>query len=75
MFLLKMMRKYKNKIKKNTKSQLKEILCEIVNFGSTKLTKPKKKKILETQQNGTTFHNTFIVLLYFIFTSKELTVQ
>ena len=29
-------------------------VCEIMNFGSTKLTKPKKKD-LETQHNGTTF--------------------
>ena len=49
-----MVRKYKNTIKKNTKSQLKEIVCEIVNFGSTKLTKS-KKKFLETQHNGITF--------------------
>ena len=41
--------------KKNTKSQPKKIVCEIVNFGSTKLTKQKKKKFIETQQNDTTF--------------------
>ena len=28
--------------KKNTKSQPKKIVCEIVNFGSTNLTKPTK---------------------------------
>ena len=38
-----MMRKGKNTIK-NTTSQPKKIVCEIVNFGSTKLTNPKKKK-------------------------------
>ena len=48
-----MMRKGKNTIK-NTKSQLKKIVCEIVNFGSTKLTKP-KFFFLETQHNGTLF--------------------
>ena len=47
---------YKYTIKKNTKSQSKKTVCEIVNFDSTKLTKPKKKKkILETQHNGITF--------------------
>ena len=29
---------------KNTKSQPKKTICEIVNFGLKKLTKPKKKK-------------------------------
>jgi len=48
-----MVHKDKNKIK-NTKSQPKKTVREIVNFGSTKLTKP-KKKILKTQQNGTIF--------------------
>ena len=37
-----MVRKYKNTIK-NTKSQPMKTVCEIMNFGSTKLTKPKKK--------------------------------
>ena len=43
MFLLKMVRIDKNTIK-NMTSQPKKIVCEIVNFGSTKLTNPKKKK-------------------------------
>ena len=56
MFLLKIVRKYKNTIIKNTKIQPKKTECEIVNFGSTKLVKPKKKKKkIETQHNGTTF--------------------
>ena len=38
----------------NTKSQPKKTVCEIVNFVSIKLTKP-KKTFLETQQNSTTF--------------------
>ena len=38
-----MVRKYKNK-KIYIKSQLRKTACEIVNFGSTKLTKSKKKK-------------------------------
>ena len=38
-----MVRKDKNIIKKNTKSQSKKTVCKIVNFGLTKLTKPKKK--------------------------------
>ena len=38
----------------NTKSQSKKTVCEIMNFVSIKLTKP-KKTFLETQQNGTTF--------------------
>ena len=50
MFLLKMVCKEK----KNTKSQLKKIVCEIVNFSSTKLTKP-TKNFKKTQQNGITF--------------------
>ena len=55
-FYLKWCVNIKIQLKKNTKSQLKKIVCEIVNFGSTKLTKPKKKKKnLETQHNGTTF--------------------
>ena len=37
-FYLKMARKEK----KNTKSQPKKIVCETVNFGSRKLTKPTK---------------------------------
>ena len=45
-----MVHKDKNKIK-NTKSQPKKTVCEIVNFGSNK----KKKKNLETQHNGITF--------------------
>ena len=40
---------------KNTKSQPKKTVCEIVNFGSTNWTKPKKIKNLEIQQNGITF--------------------
>ena len=36
MFLLKKMRKDKNIIKKNTKSQPKKTVYETVNFGSTK---------------------------------------
>ena len=54
MFLLKIVCKNKSTIK-NTKSQPKKTICEIVNFGLKKLTKPKKKKNLETQHNGTTF--------------------
>ena len=38
----------------NTKSQSKKTVCEIMNFVSIKLTKP-KKTFLETQQNSTTF--------------------
>ena len=53
-----MMRKYKNTIKKNTKSQLKEIVCEIINFDSTKLTKPKKKS-----RNTTYWYNIFVIPL------------
>ena len=49
-----MVHKDKNTIK-NTKSLLKKTVCKAMNFGSKKLTKPKKKKILETQQNGTIF--------------------
>ena len=37
----------KNTIK-NTTSQPKKIVCEIVNFGSTKLTNPKKEKSRNT---------------------------
>ena len=33
------------------------------------------KKFLKTQYNGTNFYNTFIILLYFILTFKELTAQ
>ena len=42
---------------KKTKSEPKKTVCQTINFGSTKLTKPKKKKKknLETQQNDTTF--------------------
>ena len=41
---------------KNTKNLFKKTVCKAMNFGSTKLTKPKKKKKnLETQQNGTIF--------------------
>ena len=44
---------------KNTKSHPKKNVCEIVNFVSTKLTKPKKKKYkkkkIERQHNGTIF--------------------
>ena len=58
------------KKKKNTKSQSKKTVCEIVNFGSTKLT---KKKNLERQQMAQHFHNTSIILLNFILTYKELT--
>ena len=47
-----MMRKDKNTIK-NTKCQSKKNVCEMVNFDSTKLTKP--KTILETQRNGIIF--------------------
>ena len=55
MFLLKMVCKDKNIIK-NTKSQLKKTVREIVNFGSTNWTKhPPPQKNLETQHNGTTF--------------------
>ena len=43
MFLLKMVREDKNIIK-NAKTQPKKIVCETVNFGSTKLTKQNKKK-------------------------------
>ena len=46
------------KEKKKTKSEPKKTVCQTINFGSTKLTKPKKKKRkknLETQQNDTTF--------------------
>ena len=53
MFLLIMVCKDKNIIIKNTKSQSQKTVCKIGNFGSTKLTKP--KKILKTQHNGTTF--------------------
>ena len=50
-FLLKMVRK-----DKNTKSQRKKTVCEIMNFGSTNWSKPKKKKKNpETQHNGITF--------------------
>jgi len=45
-----------------------------VNFGSTKLTKP-KKQFLEHNRMTQYFHNTFIILLYFILTYKELTSQ
>ena len=38
-FLLKMVHK-----DKNTKSQRKKTVCEIMNFGSTNWSKPKKKK-------------------------------
>ena len=41
---------------KNTKSQLKKTVREIVNFGSTNWTKhPPPKTNLETQHNGITF--------------------
>ena len=72
MFLLKMVRKNKNIIKKYKKSIQKNI-CKIVNFGSTKLTKP-KKNFLETHIMVQHFRNTFIILLYFILTHKELTL-
>ena len=49
-----MVHKDKNTIK-NTKNLFKKTVCKAMNFGSTKLTKPKKKKNLETQQNGTIF--------------------
>ena len=39
---------------KNTKNLFKKTVCKAMNFGSTKLTKQKKKN-LETQQNGTIF--------------------
>ena len=60
--------------KKNTKSQLKKIVRETMNFGSITLTKPLKnfnKHNKMTQH----FHNTFIILLYFILTCKELIAQ
>ena len=49
------MHKDKNtkKKKKKTKSQSKKIVCKMVNFCWTKLTK--QKKIIETQHNGTIF--------------------
>ena len=70
MFLLKIVCKEK----KYTKSQLKKIVCGLVIFGLTKLIKPTKnfKKHNRMMQH---FHNTFIILLYFILTYKELTVQ
>ena len=60
----------KKKIQTNKKSQLRKTVCEIVNFGSTKLTKS-KKQFLETKH----FHNTFIFLLYIFFTCKEFRPQ
>ena len=64
------------KKKKNTKSQPKKTVCEIVNFGSTKLTK-QYIYIYIYKQNRITqyFYNTFINLLNFILTCKELTTQ
>ena len=62
------------KEKKNTKSQPKKIVCEIVNFGSTNLTKP-TKKFQKHNRMAQRFHNTFIILLYFILTCKELAAQ
>ena len=53
------------KKKKNTKSQPKKIICKTVNFGSKKLTKT-NKKFIKTQKVAQYFHNTFIILLYFI---------
>ena len=47
------MRIDKNTIK-NTTSQPKKIVCEIVNFGSTKLTNPKKKKKKINKSRNTT---------------------
>ena len=65
-FLLKMVhkekRKKKNEKRKKKKNKTKQKnkkwtqVSQTINFGSTKLTKPKKKKKnLETQQNNTTF--------------------
>ena len=51
---------------KNTKIQPKKTRCETVNFGSIKFTQPK------TISRNT---STFIILLYFILTYKELTFQ
>ena len=48
MFLLKMIHEDINIIK-NAKTQPKKTICETLNFGSTKLTKQKKKKIIEIQ--------------------------
>ena len=76
MFLLKIVREDKNIIK-NAKTQPAKTICETVNFGSTKLTKQKKKK---NYRNITEWCNIFIIplyiiLLYFILTGKELTLQ
>ena len=64
------------KKKKNTKIQPKKTVCEKVNFGSTKLTK-QYIYIYIYKQNRITqyFYNTFINLLNFILTCKELTTQ
>ena len=67
MFLLKIV----HKEKKNTKYQLKKIVCEIMNFGLTKLTKL-TKNFYKHNKMMQHFHNTFIILLYFILTYKEL---
>ena len=45
MFSYKMVRKDKNIIKKNTKSQSKKTVCKTVNFGSTRLIKLTKKNL------------------------------
>ena len=62
----------KNTIK-NTKSQSKETVREIVNFGSIKLTESKKHS-RNTNIMVQNFSNAFIILLYFILTRKELTL-
>ena len=54
-----MVHKYKNTIK-NTKSLLKKTVCKAMNFGLTKLTKPKKKK---KSRNTTEWYNIFIIPL------------
>ena len=54
---------------KNTKSQSKKTVCEIMNFDSTNWTKPKKKKKknLETQHNGITFSYCLYNLVIYYF--------
>ena len=56
-----MVHKDKNTIK-NTKSQPKKTICEVVNFGSIKLTKP---KII--YRNITEWYNIFIIPLQFCY--------
>ena len=57
-----MVHKDKNTIK-NTKSLFKKTICKAMNFGLTKLTKPKKNKKIKKSRNTTEWYNIFIIPL------------